>query len=136
MMLVGWSAAAAPQAPAAAPATASSASAPPRSSDGRTVELMSLGGVEGRTAARQDLPRDGRRDQSRHGVLGDDWPRDVVIVATASDDQFRALAGGGSDIAAATTAQRIVFAPGAADMSDESYELWCATSFFTMRPGR
>ena len=45
---------------------------------------------------------------------GADWPRDIVIVATASDEQFRALAGGGSDIAAATTGQRIVFAPGAA----------------------
>ena len=49
---------------------------------------------------------------------GADWPRDIVVVATASDDQFRAMAGGGSDIAAATTGQRIVFAPGAVRMSD------------------
>ena len=36
------------------------------------------------------------------GFWGADWPRDIVVVATASDEQFRALAGGGSDIAAAT----------------------------------
>ena len=44
---------------------------------------------------------------------GADWPRNIVVVATGTDEQFRALAGGGSDIAAATTGQRIVFAPGA-----------------------
>ena len=44
-------------------------------------------------------------------------------MATASDEQFRALAGGGSDIAAATTGRRIVFAPGAADMSDDALRI-------------
>jgi hypothetical protein len=51
------------------------------------------------------------------------WPRDVVVVATASDEQFRALAGGGSDIAAATVGQRILFAPGAARMSDSALRI-------------
>ncbi len=54
---------------------------------------------------------------------GADWPRDIVIVATASDEQFRALAGGGSDIAAATAGQRIVFAPGAAAMTEDDLRI-------------
>lgn len=48
---------------------------------------------------------------------GDDWPRSLEIVLTGSDAQFATLGGGGPDIAATTTAQRIVFAPGAAEMS-------------------
>jgi hypothetical protein len=112
---------AAPQAPAAV--TASSASATATVSDGRTVELMSLGGTRtGPLLDRISREMDGAT-RAVTAFWGDDWPRDVVIVATASDDQFRALAGGGSDIAAATTAQRIVFAPGAADMSDESLRI-------------
>ena len=54
---------------------------------------------------------------------GSDWPRDIVIVAAASEDQFRMLAVGGSDIAAATTGQRIVFAPGAATMAEAALRL-------------
>ncbi len=54
---------------------------------------------------------------------GTDWPRDIVVVAAGSDEQFRALAGGGADIAAATTAERIVFAPGAAAMSDAALRI-------------
>jgi hypothetical protein len=54
---------------------------------------------------------------------GIDWPRDIVVVATGSDEQFRALAGGGSDIAAATVGERIVFAPGAAGMSDSALRI-------------
>jgi hypothetical protein len=66
---------------------------------------------------------------------GTDWPRDIEIVATASEQQFAAKAGGGpagrwADIAAIAVAdsvdpgrrtavgQRIVFAPGAADMTE------------------
>jgi hypothetical protein len=65
---------------------------------------------------------------------GSDWPRDINVVATGTQPQFEAEAGGGSsaqwaDIAAIAVAdrvdtarrvalgQRIVFAPGAADMS-------------------
>ena len=66
---------------------------------------------------------------------GTDWPRSIDIVATSSAQQFAAKAGGGppgqwADIAAVAVAdsvdpqrrtavgQRIVFAPGAAGMSD------------------
>ena len=54
---------------------------------------------------------------------GPDWPRDVVIVAAGSDAEFGSLAGGGPDIAATTTAERIMFAPGAAAMSDASLRI-------------
>jgi hypothetical protein len=65
---------------------------------------------------------------------GTDWPHDIDVVATGTQRQFEASAGGGpagqwTDIAAVAVAdrvdparrvaigQRIVFAPGAADMS-------------------
>jgi hypothetical protein len=54
---------------------------------------------------------------------GADWPREIVVVATASDEQFTAMAGGGADIAAATTAEHIVFAPGAVQMSDSALRI-------------
>ena len=110
-------------APDPAPTTSVAASSTTAVADGRTVELMSLGGPEtgpllGRVSREMD-----------DAVLavtefwGDEWPRNIVVVATASDEQFRALAGGGSDIAAATTGQRIVFAPGASAMSDDALRI-------------
>ncbi len=71
---------------------------------------------------------------------GADWPREISVVGTGSDEQFRAAAGGGpaaqwADIAAVTVAdrvdpahrvtvgQRIVFAPGAADMSEPALRI-------------
>lgn len=92
-------------------------------SEGRTVELMSLGG--GQTQPLLDRVS-GAIDDAVSAVTafwGADWPRDIVVVATATDEQFRALAGGGSDIAAATVGQRIVFAPGAAGMSDAALRI-------------
>src|SRR6476661_8713117 len=103
--------------PVAAPAPSEAAPRTVRLSDGRTVELISLGGR--RTQPLLDRVA-GAVTDAVHAVTafwGADWPRDIVVVATASDEQFRALAGGGSDIAAATTGRRIVFAPGATAMS-------------------
>jgi hypothetical protein len=54
---------------------------------------------------------------------GPDWPRDIVIVAAGSDAEFGSLAGGGPDTAATTTAERIMFAPGAVAMSDASLRI-------------
>jgi hypothetical protein len=71
---------------------------------------------------------------------GRDWPRDIVVVATGSQRQFEAAAGGGppgqwADIAAIAVAdridpghrvavgQRIVFAPGAAAMSERALRI-------------
>ena len=71
---------------------------------------------------------------------GTDWPHDIDVVATGSQRQFEAKAGGGSsaqwaDIAAIAVAdrvdparraalgQRIVFAPGAAGMSERALRI-------------
>jgi len=74
------------------------------------------------------------------GFWGTDWPRDITVVATHADEEFRTAAGGGpesqwADIAAVAVAdrvdpahriaigQRIVFAPGAATMSDSALRI-------------
>ncbi len=105
------------------PTSSTAASRTVTVSDGRTVELMSLGGpatqpLLDRIAAAMD-----DAVGAVTGFWGADWPRDIVVVATSSDEQFLALAGGGSDIAAATTGHRIVFAPGAAAMSDDALRI-------------
>jgi hypothetical protein len=91
--------------------------------DGRTVSLMALGGAQ--TAdleSRVWSELDGAADAVT-AFWGDDWPRNIVVVLTRTDEEFRALAVGEPDIAAATTAQRIVFAPGASSMSDASLRI-------------
>jgi hypothetical protein len=120
-----------PQPDQAAPPTATHASLDvPTSStnpltlrDGRTVSLMALGGnqtadLEGRVTAELDGAAD-----AVTAFWGDDWPRNVVVVLAGTDEEFRALGTTGPDIAAATTAQRIVFAPGASAMSDASLRI-------------
>jgi hypothetical protein len=91
--------------------------------DGRTVRLVGLGGVH--TAPL--LTRIGAQMNEAAAAVtafwGPDWPRDVLIVAAGSDTEFGRLAGGGPDIAATTTAERIMFAPGAAAMSDVSLRI-------------
>lgn len=110
-------------APASTPAATAVASRTETASDGRTVELINLGGPQTQPL----LDRvSGAMDDATGAVTafwGADWPRDIVVVATGSDEQFRALAGGGSDIAAATVGERIVFAPGAAGMSDSALRI-------------
>ena len=124
VMLVGRPDASPPKpAPVSTPAATAPASSTETAADGRTVELISLGGP----ATQPLLDRvSGAMDDAVRAVTvfwGVDWARDIVVVATASDEQFRALAGGGSDIAAATTDRRILFAPGAAAMSDAALRI-------------
>jgi hypothetical protein len=76
-----------------------------------------------------------------------DWPRDIDVVATGSQRQFEAVAGGGpaaqwADIAAIAIAdrvdpdrriaigQRIVFAPGAVGMSEQALRIVLAHELF------
>jgi hypothetical protein len=71
---------------------------------------------------------------------GTDWAREISMVVAGTDEEFRAAAGGGpasqwADIAAVTVAdrvdparrlavgERIVFAPGAAGMSEKSLRI-------------
>jgi hypothetical protein len=90
---------------------------------GRTVRLVGLGGAH--TAPL--LARIGAQMNDAAAAVtafwGDDWPRDVLIVGAGSDAEFGRLAGGGPDIAATTTAERIMFAPGAAAMSDAALRI-------------
>ena len=113
--------------PAAAPNPTTSASGSfasltlsPTLRDGRTAEVLVLGGDRGpELAARIAAELDAAADAVT-AFWGNDWPRHVVIVVTGTDEEFRAIGGGGSDIAATTTPQRIAFAPGAAAMSPDS----------------
>ena len=91
--------------------------------DGRTVSLMALGGAQTADVESRVL---GELDGAADAVTafwGDDWPRNIVVVLTRTDEEFRALAVGEPDIAAATTPQRIVFAPGASSMSDAALRI-------------
>jgi hypothetical protein len=126
LLLVGRPHAAPPAPVVAAPAsltTPTEASTTETLDDGRTVRLVGLGGP--RTAPLLARIAAEMNDAARAvtAFWGPDWPRDVVIVAAGSDAEFGTLAGGGPDIAATTTAERIMFAPGAAAMSDESLRI-------------
>lgn len=91
--------------------------------DGRTAQLLPLGGRDAGAVLdriRAELPG---AVEAVTAFWGPDWPRDIVIAVAASDEQFRVLAGGVGDIAATTTAQRIMFAPGAATMSPSALRI-------------
>ena len=89
--------------------------------DGRTVEFLMLGGQPA-LAARMRAEFGDAADAVT-AFWGDDWPRRIVVVLTGSDEQFRVIGGGGPDIAATTTAERIVFAPGASTISASSLRI-------------
>jgi hypothetical protein len=91
--------------------------------DGRTVHLIGLGGVHTAPLLTRIAAQMNDAANAVTAFWGPDWPRDVLIVAAASDAEFGRLAGGGPDIAATTTAERIMFAPGAAAMSDASLRI-------------
>src|ERR1700754_1146204 len=110
-------------APATTPATSSAASSTITLSDGRTVSLMSLGGAATQPLLDRVASQTDDAARAVTAFWGANWPRDIVVVATTSDEQFRALAGGGADIAAATARLRIVFAPGAAAMSEDALRI-------------
>lgn len=85
--------------------------------DGRTTQLIDLGAPGGAALLDRistELP--GATDVVT-AFWGQQWPRDVIIVVAGSQEQFTALAGGATDIAAITTAQRILFAPGATEIN-------------------
>ncbi|WP_414685334.1 hypothetical protein [Mycobacterium sp.] len=119
--------------PAASPPVASSAASTLHLPDARTVYLVGTAPVLTRIAA--EVP--GALD-AVVGFWGDDWNREIVIIATDSDAQFAAEARTGTqeiDLAAATVAdrfdparrfvagERIVFAPGANTMRPGSLRI-------------
>jgi len=90
--------------------------------DGRTVRLIGLGGSTAPLLSRISAELDGAANAVTE-FWGPDWPRDVVVVAAGTDEQFAAVGGGDSHTAATTTGERIMFAPGAAAMSDASLRI-------------
>lgn len=106
----------------------------------RSVRLLSLGGPATDRLLSRIAADMGAAVERVEAFWGVDWSRDISVVATGTDDQFRFAAGGGAasqwaDIAAVTVAdsvdagrrvavgQRIVFAPGAANMSESALRI-------------
>jgi hypothetical protein len=116
-----------PTGPAVAvPASHTTPAPPPSSSqtlrDGRTVRLVGLGEA-GEPLLRRIA---GQLDDAARAVTafwGPDWPREIVIAAASTDAQFAAVGGGDTHTAATTTGERIMFAPGAAAMSDAALRI-------------
>ena len=126
MLLVGRPQAAPADPVVAAPAsltTPTAASTTETLDDGRTVHLIGLGGAHTAPLLARIAAQMNDAGRAVTAFWGPEWPRDVVIVAAGSDAEFGSLAGGGPDIAATTTAERIMFAPGAAAMSDASLRI-------------
>ena len=110
----------------AAPAsvtTPTAASTTENLDDGRTVHLVGLGGAHTAPLLTRIAAQMNDAAKAVTAFWGPDWPRDILVVAAASDAEFGRLAGGGPDIAATTTAERLRFAPGAAAMSDASLRI-------------
>jgi hypothetical protein len=106
----------------------------------RAVKLLGLGGPATDRLLSRIASNMGAAVDQVEAFWGVDWPRDISVVATGSDDEFRAAAGGGlasqwADIAAVTVVdhvdlahrtavgQRIIFAPGAANMTESALRI-------------
>lgn len=106
----------------------------------RTVRLSGFGGPASDRLLSRVASNMGAAIRAVEAFWGADWPRDISVLAAGSDEQFRAAAGGGpasqwADIAAVTVAdrvdptrrvavgQRIVFAPGAANMNEAALRI-------------
>jgi hypothetical protein len=126
LLLVGRSNPAPVRPVVAAPAsvtTPTAASTIETLSDGRTVRLVGLGGAHTTPLLARIGAQMNDAAQAVIAFWGPYWPRGVLIVAAGSDAEFGRLAGGGPDTAATTTAERIIFAPGAGAMSDASLRI-------------
>ena len=106
----------------------------------RAVQLLGLGGPATDRLLSRIVSNIGAAIDQVEAFWGVDWPRDISVVAAGSNDEFRAAAGGGlasqwADIAAVTVVdrvdlahrvavgQRIVFAPGAAKMTEPALRI-------------
>jgi hypothetical protein len=113
----------------------------------RTVRMINLGGPRAEVLLGRVAANIGQAVDAVEAFWGTDWPRDITVVATGSQRQFEAEAGGGPaarwvDIAAVAVAdrvdpvrriavgQRIVFAPGAAEMSEPALRIVLSHELF------
>lgn len=103
--------------------TPTAAAAVEKLSDGRTARLIGLGGQRTERLLSRIAAEIDDAALAVTAFWGPDWPREVVIVAAATEEQFAAVGGGDSHTAATTTVERIMFAPGAADMSEAALRI-------------
>ena len=113
----------------------------------RTLGMTNLGGPRSQVLLTRVAADLGPAVDAVEAFWGTDWPRDIDVVATGSQRQFEAEAGGGpaaqwADIAAIAVAervdparriaigQRIVFAPGAAGMSEQALRIVLSHELF------
>jgi uncharacterized protein DUF4157 len=113
----------------------------------RTIRLLGLGGPATDRLLSRVASNIGAAVAAVEAFWGVDWSRDIPVVAAGTDEEFRADAGGGpasqwADIAAVAVVdrvdpahrvavgQRIVFAPGAADMSETALRIVLAHELF------
>jgi len=113
----------------------------------RIVRLVSLDGPRSDPLLSRVAANIGAAIDEVTGFWGINWSRDISVAAAGSDEQFRAAVGGGTsaqwaDIAAVTVVERvdpvrrvlvgerIVLAPGAANMSDAALRIVLAHELF------
>ncbi|MGB7142470.1 MAG: hypothetical protein WBD85_02205 [Mycobacterium sp.] len=113
----------------------------------RTLRMINLGGPQSQVLLTRVAADIGPAVDAVETFWGPDWPREIDVVATGSQRQFEAQAGGGpaaqwADIAAIAVAdrvdparriaigQRIVFAPGAAGMSEDALRIVLSHELF------
>jgi hypothetical protein len=91
--------------------------------DGRIVTLMPLGGADTTRLIERITPELNGAAEAVTAFWGEVWPRQVLIVAAGTDQDFLGMGGGTPDNAATTTSQRILFAPGAVSMGDQALRI-------------
>jgi hypothetical protein len=106
----------------------------------RVVRMVNLGGAHSEMLLGRVVMNIGNAVEAVEAFWGTDWSRAIVVVVTGAQRQFEVESGGGpaaqwADIAAVTVAdrvdpaqriaigQRIVFAPGAANMSEPALRI-------------
>ncbi|MGP4054225.1 peptidase [Mycobacterium sp. 4D054] len=124
VLLVGGPAAP-PAGPSVAAPVSHTLSAPVAAAlpDGRTAQLIDLGAAGGHdllTRISAELPG---AAEAVTAFWGPDWRPDISVVVAGSAEQFATLAGGSADVAATTTAERIMFSPAAGAMNDADLEM-------------
>jgi hypothetical protein len=113
----------------------------------RILRMTNLGGPRSQLVLDRVAADIGQAVDAVEAFWGIDWPRDINVVATGTQQQFEVQAGGGpaaqwADIAAiavadrvdparrAATRQRVVFAPGAAGMSERALRIVLSHELF------
>ncbi|ANI40631.1 hypothetical protein MVAC_13246 [Mycolicibacterium vaccae ATCC 25954] len=86
--------------------------------DGRTAQLVDLGAPGGTALLERIAGELPAATEAVTAFWGPHWRRDISVVVAGSAEQFAVLAGGGADVAATATPERIMFSPNAGTMTD------------------